>query len=540
MKMNDNSMGRFCSDAGSGAVGRGGDEHGADHGAADERVPDEFVADGHDADERDTDQRDVHTGNGVIADTTPKADVVTNATAVIDAKRKPLRDAASLTADFAKHGYPPPHPFALLFPRMTAAEQAALTTSIRAGGIRDPITTFNGQIADGIARCHSAIELGLRWERLFKTEFEGNEAGLLQLVIDKNLSRRHLNESQRAMVAARMATMRQGARSDLSQICAMSQQEAADRMNVSRRLVQDACDVLDRGVPELQEAVNSGILKISPAIKVIELTPEAQRAIVANSLARSNPAKAFRAGIRNDKMQSRDRQIVANARRHHLGRKRYPVLLGDVPWQGAVSRIGSPFPRLSVEQICQFRLDDGRFIREAVSDDAILYMWIVDNLLLEVPPILEAWGGFHLRFTMPWPKTKVGIGHYARRQHELVLVCTRGNFPPPEEHLRQSTLIVGRPLETGDGFHFAPPHDHRHSSKPDRLQEIIEQSYPQYFGPETFSSPLALELFARNYRPRWDGQGYEYPGRPDHDTVEQHESEMVKTRHAERDANAAA
>ena len=55
-----------------------------------------------------TDQRDVHTGSGVIADTTPKADVVTNATAVIDAKRKPLRDAASLTADFAKHGYPPP------------------------------------------------------------------------------------------------------------------------------------------------------------------------------------------------------------------------------------------------------------------------------------------------------------------------------------------------------------------------------------------------------------------------------------------------
>jgi hypothetical protein len=104
-----------------GAVGRGGDEHGADHGAADERVPDEFVADEHDADERDTDQRDVHTGNGAIADATPKADVVSNATAVIDAKRKPLRDAASLTADFAKHGYPP----ALLFPRMPAAEQAA-------------------------------------------------------------------------------------------------------------------------------------------------------------------------------------------------------------------------------------------------------------------------------------------------------------------------------------------------------------------------------------------------------------------------------
>ena len=95
------------------------------------------------------------------------------------------RDVASLTADFAKHGYPPPHQLALLFPRMTAAEQAALTGSIRVNTMREPITMFNGQIADGIARCHSAIELGLRWERLFKTEFEGNEAGLLQFVIDK-------------------------------------------------------------------------------------------------------------------------------------------------------------------------------------------------------------------------------------------------------------------------------------------------------------------------------------------------------------------
>jgi N6-adenosine-specific RNA methylase IME4 len=459
------------------------------------------------------------------------------ATTAAKADTMPL-DRASLGAHFAAFGYPAPHPFALLFPRMTAAEQAALTRSIRVNTMREPITMFNGQIADGIARCHSAIELGLRWERLPKTEFEGGEADLLQLVIDKNLNRRHLNESQRAMVAARMATMRQGARTDLAQICAMSQQEAADRMGVSRRLVQDAGDVLDRAVPELQEAVHTAILTVSAAKKAIELPAEQQRAMVANSLARSDPAKAFRAGVRNAEVQSRHRQIVVNARPHVLGRKRYPVLLGDGPWQGAVSWIGSPFPRLSVEQISQFRLDDGRFIREVVANDAILYMWVLDNLLLEVRPILEAWGGFHLCFTMPWPKTRVGIGHYARRQHELVLVCTRGNFPPPEEHLRPSTLIVGRPLEIGDGFHFAPPHDHRHSSKPDRLQEIIEQSYPQYFGPETFASPLALELFARNFRPKWDGQGYEYPGRPHHDAVEEHEPEMVKTRHAERDAAA--
>ena len=336
--------------------------------------------------------------------------------------------------------------------------------------------------------------------------------------------------------------MRQGARTDiarrkapadLAQICARSQQEAAKRMKVSRRLVQDAVKIQAQGVQELQDAVDSGVLTVSASIKVIELMPEKQREMVAKSLARPNPAKAFRSAIRNAEVDSRLRQITANARLHDLGGKRYFILLADVPWPGHVSRLGRPFPGLSVEQICSFRVDDGRLIRDVMAEDAILFFWVLDQYLFEVPAILEAWGGFRLRYVMPWPKVGHGIGHYARHQHELVLACTRGNFPPPEEHLRPTTLIVGPPLETGDGFHFAPPHDSRHSSKPDRLQEIIEQSYPQYFGPETAASPLALELFARSYRPRWDGQGYEYPGRPDHDGGEQREPQRAgNCRHA--------
>ena len=150
----------------------------------------------------------------------------------------PLHDFASLSAHFAEHDYPPPHPFAQLFPRMTEAEQEALTASIRINEMLDDVTTFNGQIADGNGRCVSAIELGFPWDRVRKTEFDGDEAALLQFVIDKNLSRRHLNESQRAMAAARLANMTQGARTDrphIAQICAMSQQQAADRLNVSRR-----------------------------------------------------------------------------------------------------------------------------------------------------------------------------------------------------------------------------------------------------------------------------------------------------------------
>lgn len=197
-----------------------------------------------------------------------EVNATSSAPAVESVTRQPW-DVASLTAHFTRHGFPPPHRFALLFPRLTASAQAALTESIRLKGVHDEITVFDGQTADGISRCLSAIELGLRAEQVPKDEFEGDEAALLQLVIDKNLSRRHLNESQRAMVGARMATMRQGARTDLAQICAMSQQQAACRMNVSRRLVQDAVKVIKDGVPALQAAVDDGILTVTAAVTVL-------------------------------------------------------------------------------------------------------------------------------------------------------------------------------------------------------------------------------------------------------------------------------
>jgi hypothetical protein len=80
--------------------------------------------------------------------------------------------------------------------------------------------------------------------------FDGDEAAAVRHVVSLNLKRRHLNESQRAMVAAGLAKLRPGANqhapSEVAQICATSsvpvvtQREAADLLNVSRRAVQSA------------------------------------------------------------------------------------------------------------------------------------------------------------------------------------------------------------------------------------------------------------------------------------------------------------
>jgi hypothetical protein len=71
---------------------------------------------------------------------------------------------------------------------------------------------------------------------------------------DLGIEKMQSSRWQRAMVAARMATMVRGARTDLAQICAMSQEEAAALVGVSERSLQKAKKVQAEAVAELTEA----------------------------------------------------------------------------------------------------------------------------------------------------------------------------------------------------------------------------------------------------------------------------------------------
>jgi len=97
-------------------------------------------------------------------------------------------------------------------------------------------------------------------------------------VLSKNLHRRHLDSSQRAMVAAKIAGMKQGARSDLSPIGEKSQADAADALNVGKRSVERAREVSEDGIPELIAAVESGEVSVSAAAEVASLPDDEQRA----------------------------------------------------------------------------------------------------------------------------------------------------------------------------------------------------------------------------------------------------------------------
>jgi hypothetical protein len=179
------------------------------------------------------------------------------------------------------------HPFAALFPAMSGAEYAGLCASMRANGyLGAPIMLHrDGRTLDGRHRERAGAEAGIK---VPAETFAGTDADALEFVVAMNVQRRHLNESQRAMVATRVATMQQGARTDLSQDCGMSQSQAATMLNVSPRLVQYARVVERRGSPELVAAVDAGVITVNAAQTLVGLPPEKQLARIERDKRKAN------------------------------------------------------------------------------------------------------------------------------------------------------------------------------------------------------------------------------------------------------------
>lgn len=170
------------------------------------------------------------------------------------------------------------HPVSEIFPSMPPAEFDALVADITANGLREPIHIMGDSVVDGRHRYRACLQAGV--EPQFVVVPDGTD--LNALVISLNLRRRHLDESQRAMVAARLANLPLGSNQH-AQICAPSQDSAAEMLNVSRRTVQHARAVLEHGAPGLATAVDSGVIAVSSAAALSRLTVDAQQAVLSRT-----------------------------------------------------------------------------------------------------------------------------------------------------------------------------------------------------------------------------------------------------------------
>jgi hypothetical protein len=133
---------------------------------------------------------------------------------------------------------------------------------------------FEDQVVDGRNRYRAAKAAGITITDKNIRYFDPQKDGApLAFVISKNLQRRHLDESQRAMVAAKIATMKRGnfSKSANLPVLAVAQTAAAKLLNVSDRSVRDAVVVKDKAATELKDAVEQGHLPVSVAAKAAKL-----------------------------------------------------------------------------------------------------------------------------------------------------------------------------------------------------------------------------------------------------------------------------
>ena len=180
------------------------------------------------------------------------------------------------------------HEYANIFPLMTPEEYAALVADMRANGYDPtaPIVLYEGQILDGRNRWKAARELGIEPPYV---DYDGDDP--LGYVVRRNLNRRHLNETQRGTVAAKLANI---TKSDAGRIGGkhkneatanlqlldnkITQTQAADMLNVSPRTVT-TIRAVERAAPDLFEPMAQGKMTANEAMKEVrrrarDATPE--------------------------------------------------------------------------------------------------------------------------------------------------------------------------------------------------------------------------------------------------------------------------
>jgi N6-adenosine-specific RNA methylase IME4 len=101
------------------------------------------------------------------------------------------------------------------------------------------------------------------------------------------------------------------------------------------------------------------------------------------------------------------------------------------------------------------------------TDPAILFLWTTAPHLQESFQALAPWG-FEYKINVVWVKDKIGLGHFIRGQHELLLIATRDDRPCPLPANRPPSVISASRRE--------------HSRKPDEAYELIERMYPYSHG----------------------------------------------------------
>ena len=169
--------------------------------------------------------------------------------------------------------------------------------------------------------------------------------------------------------------------------------------------------------------------------------------------------------------------------------RRYTVVYADPPWsyrdQAVAGKRGSlyKYALLSDKDVAALP------VAQIAAENAALFLWVTWPKLVEVLPIIDAWGFAYRTVAFVWVKrTRVsgvlawGMGSWTRANTEPCLLATRG-----------------KPTRLSAGVHqVVESRLGAHSEKPPEVRERIVK---------LIGDVPRIELFARHQAPGWDAWG---------------------------------
>lgn len=424
----------------------------------------------------------------------------------------------------------PAHPAAKLLPGIPDTEQQELTADILKNGLQHPIVLFwdfsevdqkdKLYILDGRHR-YRACQNAMVTPRCVL--YTGQDP--YGFVMSENLFRRHLEKSQRAMIAAELANRPHGVtRYANSHISVPTVPEAAKLLNISASAVIAGRKVLEVAEPETIADVKSGKTTLHAASFLAELPRDTQLAVSGSS---TREIKAMASEVRKAKEEGRPVEIDKETKKvlYSLYRdvksedqakqeakreeKRqvnmeliktstsqgtkledlkqvFSTILLDPPWEYAdVGLGGDPTGRTRPDyQTMGFEEIKKLPVGRLAAPDSHVWLWIPDAFLRKGYELLEAWGFTGYTKLITWVKTDgIGLGANFRPTTEFVLFAKRGESPLKRKNA--PTHFEARRGPNG------------HSSKPPETYDFIESCSP---GPY-------LEMFSRAERLGWHSWG---------------------------------
>ena len=205
------------------------------------------------------------------------------------------------------------HPAAAVFPIMSGREFDELVEDVRVNGLREPVVVSGDQLIDGRNRVRACAAAGVVPQ---VRELE-HGTDVASWVMSVNVHRRHLDASQRALLASRLSA--------LSDEVTLSQ--AGEMMGVSRASVARAAAV-EKDPEPLRAAAREGVVSVGDAYELRGEEPETIKQLVED--VRSGAAPNLRAAMRQ-------RGIEGNPRKDPRGRKPKPAAAepGQSPGEAA-------------------------------------------------------------------------------------------------------------------------------------------------------------------------------------------------------------